>query len=81
MRSSFEESLETFIRSPSLFSRVLWCCVFSTFGVFSLKIRFSIEVFGGAFIRGRFFLGKYALSFGYVDLLAFSIEVYRPLKI
>jgi hypothetical protein len=54
---------------------------FSAFGGFSLKIRFSIELFCGTRIRGRFFLEKYALSFCYVDLLAFSIEVYRPLKI
>ena len=53
---------------------------FSAFGGFSLKMRFSIEVFCGTRIRGRFFLEKYALSFCYVDLLAFSIEVHRRLN-
>ena len=53
---------------------------FSIWRVFA-KIRFSIEVYGCAFIRGRLFLEKYALSFCYVDLLAFSIEVYKPLTI
>ena len=54
---------------------------FSAFGCFLLKMLFLIEVFCGTRIRGRFFLEKYALSFCYVDLLAFSIEVYRPFKI
>ena len=81
MRSSFEESCDTRIRSPSLFSLALWCFVFQHFAFCSLKMRFSIELFCGGFIRGRLFLGKKALSFCYVDLLAFSIEVYRPLKI
>ena len=80
-RSSFEESLDTRIRSKSWFSLALWCFVFQHLVFFSLKNKFSIELFCGPRIRGRFFLEKYTLSFCYVDLLAFSIEIYRPLTI